>query len=694
MTLGIKTRCVVVVLVAGLLTAPSLALDPTRSIAQMYHTTFARCGRPAHRRERDCANAGRLSLGWARRPVCIVSMACASSASQPESFSRLIITGLLATASGDLWIGYLGGVSRLHGDAVENFPPNAGGPPGNITRLKEAPHGGGIWAGANAEPWRYDGRQWRPISGDWSPDWEHDGSLWAIETARDGSAWGKNGEALYYCRPGAARFVKARGYAGGVIGFARGHDGRVWTSDSRERGRMYALPDIAGVGDDAIPGPDYGARISERVVGRILIDRDGTLWSRTAQNGLLRARSVSKEAGASTELDAFTARDGLSSDQIRDLYEDREGDIWVATNLGLDRFRPANVVIERQIRSTRRIGDIVPNAPDPPSTSTRPPAMTTPVPWRGIADPSIASTPTRLPRLIAPDIAGPSMAASASGDLWLASQFGLARVHDNRLITERLPFGPKDSAAWAVAEDAQGRLWVSVSNHGIVKREHGAWSGVSVRPGQSDVTASLLTADATGALWIYYRDDRVLVRYGNGHAQQFSPTSGPNIGVVQVIRADDRGVIFGGEHGIARYERGVFHTLRTERLPQLSFTTGIVESEGVAWIQSQAGILRFQSAQLEARARSPRCAARLRTFRTRRRPSGRDGAQHRRQQHGVFRSRWTALLHHRSRHRLDRPAQHLPQCACPASRHPLAQRQRASLYVSAQHQIAAGIREP
>ncbi len=62
------------------------------------------------------------------------------------------ITGLLAAASGDLWIGYLGGVSRLHGDAVENFPPNAGGPPGNITRLKEAPHGGGIWAGANAGP--------------------------------------------------------------------------------------------------------------------------------------------------------------------------------------------------------------------------------------------------------------------------------------------------------------------------------------------------------------------------------------------------------------------------------------------------------------------------------------------------------------------------------------------------------------
>ncbi len=39
--------------------------------------------------------------------------------------------------------------------------------------------------------------------------------------------------------------------------------------------------------------------------------------------------------------------------------------------------------------------------------------------------------------------------------------------------------------------------------------------------------------------------------------------------------------------------------MRTERLPQLSFTTGIAESEGETWVQSQAGILRFPSDSLE-----------------------------------------------------------------------------------------------
>jgi len=35
----------------------------------------------------------------------------------------------------------------------------------------------------------------------------------------------------------------------------------------------------------------------------------------------------------------FTHNDGLSSDLVYALFEDREGTIWVATSEGLDRFR-------------------------------------------------------------------------------------------------------------------------------------------------------------------------------------------------------------------------------------------------------------------------------------------------------------------------------------------------------------------
>ena len=41
--------------------------------------------------------------------------------------------------------------------------------------------------------------------------------------------------------------------------------------------------------------------------------------------------------------DQFTQPDGLSSDSIRYIFEDREGNVWVCTNNGLDRFHDLSI---------------------------------------------------------------------------------------------------------------------------------------------------------------------------------------------------------------------------------------------------------------------------------------------------------------------------------------------------------------
>ena len=43
-------------------------------------------------------------------------------------------------------------------------------------------------------------------------------------------------------------------------------------------------------------------------------------------------------------VDAYTRLDGLSGNTVTSLFEDREGNVWVATNDGLDRFRPLSGV--------------------------------------------------------------------------------------------------------------------------------------------------------------------------------------------------------------------------------------------------------------------------------------------------------------------------------------------------------------
>ena len=62
----------------------------------------------------------------------------------------------------------------------------------------------------------------------------------------------------------------------------------------------------------------------------MLRDRNGGLWIRTAERGLLHLHEG--------RADWYSQADGLSSNRAVRVYEDREGSIWVATTSGLDRF--------------------------------------------------------------------------------------------------------------------------------------------------------------------------------------------------------------------------------------------------------------------------------------------------------------------------------------------------------------------
>src|SRR5208283_3695686 len=75
---------------------------------------------------------------------------------------------------------------------------------------------------------------------------------------------------------------------------------------------------------------------------RLLRDRNGGLWIGTLDRGLLHVYQG--------RTDRFAHSDGLSGDAIYGLFEYREGDVWVATSDGLDRFRdfPVSTISVKQ----------------------------------------------------------------------------------------------------------------------------------------------------------------------------------------------------------------------------------------------------------------------------------------------------------------------------------------------------------
>ena len=604
-------RVLLIGLFAGPLTATQAdALDPTRSIVQMSHRAYTRDdGLPGAVESIAQTPDGYLWIGTVSGLYRFDGVRFEHIA-VPDQISSAIIS-LTVTASGDLWIGYIsGGLSRLRDGTVVNYHEDLFGADFEAQTLQEIPNGGGLWAMSSGTPWRFDGRKWRMISGPWISPTNRRGGVWAMETDRKGTYWAKNGDGVFYCRPGCAQFIAAPGYAGGVMGFARDRDGHVWTSDTRAPGHMYALPDLTGASDAAIPGPAYGGQISQRIHGTILLDRDGTLWNISAKHGLLRARSILKGRADPNQVDAFEASDGLSADVVDTSYEDREGSIWVATNEGLDRFRPANVVLERQIPITassfgynalRAGGALFLYANTNEDDNSAQTAPRGPL-YRENADGST--------QLVVPQIAQPyAMSPAADGGLWIGTNRGLYKLKNGTLTVEPLPLDvqntqdAQDVTVMGVVESAAGELWVSIPRHGLWRRVNGVWSQIIPMRADHFTSWGNMTFDTQGALWM--ADDLTVARYANGRLLEMSGPAGPNIGHIGTVRADRHGILFGGEFGLARYDGRAFHTLRSEHLPVLALVSGIVEANGQTWISSHTGILRFDTGALERAVAQP-----------------------------------------------------------------------------------------
>jgi signal transduction histidine kinase/sugar lactone lactonase YvrE len=167
----------------------------------------------------------------------------------------------------------------------------------------------------------------------------------------------------------------------------------------------------------------------------------------------------------------YTQANGLSGDYITRLFEDREGNIWVATKNGLDRFRDLAV---RTISTNQGL----PSAP----------------PW--------------------------SVLAARDGSVWFGTLDGLSRWNGGRVTTYRTPSsgsakgerrdagsgggreifdsGLPDDGVGTLFEDGDARLWVSTLR-GVAYFENGRFIPVSQLPAGR---TSSIAGDGTGNLWI------------------------------------------------------------------------------------------------------------------------------------------------------------------------------------------------
>jgi signal transduction histidine kinase len=246
------------------------------------------------------------------------------------------VVSLLALANGDLWIGFKpGAISLLRNGHVVNYGSSDGVPRGYITSLAQDPTGT-IWAGSLQGLVRLENNRWQEIGREWNFPGTIARSLY-VDRAE--TLWAATENSLVFLPKGATTFHATGIHFGEVAQIVEASNGKLWMAETTRSVRPVPL-------HTRLAPPDK-TEIRVGSVG-ILFSREGGLWITTIGEGLRRIPDPEKlegtPDGSSSSIDGYKVKDGLSSDMCASVFQDRDGNIWVGTEKGLDRFRQTPLI--------------------------------------------------------------------------------------------------------------------------------------------------------------------------------------------------------------------------------------------------------------------------------------------------------------------------------------------------------------
>ncbi len=562
---------------AAALLAPfeALALDPARPLDQLRHSRWdLGGGAPGNIKAIAQGRDGFLWLGTSTglyRFDGIRFEHVPPEDNDPRRSQQ--ITALLAASNGDIWVGYdFGGIARWRNGHLRGANPSR--PRGGVISLVEGSDGA-IWVAANSAGITVLNRL---AGGRWTLFDETRGlgnGIEAIATGRDGSLYAAAQDGVYALRRGGQRFgrIAATSITNGAL--ARGTSGTIWLADDRGLRRLDRPRPVLRMPVASTP---YVSR-------RMLVDRDGNIWIAGADEGLVRRSVAGAQRDRVTDgrLEMFTERHGLTGKLALSILEDREGNIWVGTPSGLDRFSASNVT---QPASTETLLTGFAGSGTPGSIYVA-----------GLSGLYRLDAPPAPPRLVL-SRPGIGVLCGDARALFAVTLSGAVLVRDARPTPIMRSGSLNGALPVTCAMDESGRIFGSfdglyVLDGTTLRRTAGA-------TGSSAGAATMLRSDGGGGL-LAYRGRTGVNRIRGGTVQTLLPSQRNAIGFVKTLVRTRYGFLVGGESGIARFEGGRSTFLTARRYPFLAGVTGIAQTtRGATWIIGAAGIVRVSTARLES----------------------------------------------------------------------------------------------
>jgi signal transduction histidine kinase/ligand-binding sensor domain-containing protein len=390
--------------------------------------------------------------------------------------------------------------------------------------------------------------------------------------------------------------LKSNAGQNGIASLAHGPGGSLWVGMLAE-GPGLGLGRLIGGNVKPFVTPTFDG--SKVVVNATLSDRDGNLWVGTLGKGIFRIHG--------NVVDHYQRTDGLSSDTVLTLFEDREGIVWTGTTNGIDSFR----------------------------------------------DPSVTTFSAR--EGLGADAATGVM-ASRDGTIWVANAGSLDQIKDGTVSSIRTGSGLPGHQVSSLLEDRAGNMWVGVDDGlyvfksgrfrrlpepnnqplgmvvGMTEDNDGdIWAEclsnprklVRIRdfqvreefPASQIPPGHSLASDPHGGIWIATKKGDITLLRNGVLETKFPLNAGGNPFNRQIMSKADGSVLAGSENGLVEWRQGKVHRMTTKNgLPCNSVISFIEDKENRWWLYTGCGVLQIPDSEVERWRANPETIVQARVY--------------------------------------------------------------------------------
>jgi signal transduction histidine kinase/ligand-binding sensor domain-containing protein len=341
------------------------------------------------------------------------------------------------------------------------------------------------------------------------------------------------------------------------------------------------------------PGLD-GSKLS---VFALNFDRDGSLWVGTLGNGLFRIRG--------NVVEHFGRAEGLSSDMVNDLFEDREGILWATTTNGIDSFRDPRVVTFSMSEGFGREAAVGVLASRDGTV------------WVANAG-SLEEIKDGTVRSIRrgqglPGDQVTSMLEDRAGNLWVAVNDGLYFLKNGRFRRISEPDNQPLGLILAMAEEVDGDVWALCSGASRKLIRIRDFKVLEQFPA-SQVPMGRLAPDPRGGIWIGPRDG-TLVYFRDGVQKKFPTGSAANPYINHLMVQADGSVMASFSDGLVGLRQGKAQWMTTKNgLPCNAVYSFIEDRQKTWWLLTQCGIVSLRDSELQRWWANPEAVVQTRLY--------------------------------------------------------------------------------